>query len=146
MKLILLIFTLMLIPFTTLAGDRIKGTSFYAGDAQGWETGEGSGYFIWNAEGVSHSTEGPLGTNPIECHGAGHYDKEGSQVEGVCILGAGNDTAIQSFKSDNGQGQWKFVTGTGKYKGIKGEGTYMHTDLPAGRSISEWEGKVSLAK
>ena len=146
MKFILLILTFVLIPFTALAGDKVKGTSFYSGDVQGWETGDESGYFIWHAKGVSHSTEGPLGTNPIDCHGAGHYDKEGSRVEGICILGAGDDTAIQSFKSDKGQGQWKMLKGTGKYTGMKGEGTYTHTDLPAGRSMSEWEGEMSLAE
>ena len=137
MKYILLILTFMLIPFTVLAGDKIKGTAFYAGDVQGWETGDGTGYFIWHAKGVSHSTEGPLGTVPVECHGAGHYEKEGSQVEGICVYGAGDDTITADFKSDKG---------TGKYKGVEGEGTYTHTDLAAGRSMSEWEGEISLAK
>ena len=146
MKYILIILMFMLIPFTVLAGDKIKGTSFHVGDAQAWETGEGSAYFIWHAKGVSHATEGPTGTDPIECHGAGHFDKEGSQVEGICILGAGDDTITQSFKSENGKGQWKYLTGTGKYKGVEGEGTYTHTDLAAGRAIAEWEGEMSLAK
>jgi len=148
MKFILLILTFVLIPFTTLAGDKIKGTSFFSADTQSWETGDGSGYLILHSKGVSHSTEGPFGTQPIECHGAVGFDKEGSWGEGICVLGAGDDTHTHDWKIDKGQkvGQWKYLTGTGKYTGIKGEGTYTPTDLPAGRGMSEWEGEISLAK
>ncbi|MGI9227242.1 MAG: hypothetical protein ACR2PU_00470 [Gammaproteobacteria bacterium] len=148
MKFILLILMVVLIPFTALAGDKIKGTSFYSGDTQGWDTGDGTGYWISHNKGVAHSTEGPLGTTPLECHGAGGFDKEGSWSEGICVQGAGDDTAIYSWKTDKGQevGEWKYLTGAGKYTGIKGEGTYMYKDLPAGRGMSEWEGEVSLAK
>ncbi len=148
MKFILLILTFVLIPFTAFAGDKIKGTNFLSGDSQGWDTGEGTGYWISNSKGVSHSTEGPLGTLPVECHGAGGVDEEGSWGEGICVVGADDDTHTTHWKLEKGQkvGQWKYVSGTGKYAGIKGEGTYMHTDLPAGRSMSEWEGEVSLAK
>ncbi len=148
MKFILLILTFVLIPFTTLAGDKIKGTNFFSGDSQSWETGDGTGYWIWHGKGVIHSTEGPLGTQPVECHGAGRWDKEGSWTDGICVQGDGDDTITYGWKRDKGQkvGQWKYLTGTGKYTGIKGEGTYTHTDLPAGRGMSEWEGEVSLAK
>ena len=60
MKFILLILTLVLIPFTTLAGEKIKGTNFYTEDTQVWETGDGTGYWIWHAKGIEHPTEGPL--------------------------------------------------------------------------------------
>lgn len=148
MKFILLILTFVLIPFTTLAGDKIKGTNFYTEDTQAWETGEGTGYWIWHGKGVEHPTEGPLGTYPIECHGAGFFDNEGSRSEGICMHGAGDDTITDHWKTDKGQkvGQWKFLGGTGKYTGIKGEGTYTPTVLPAGRVMTEWEGEISLAK
>jgi len=126
MKFILLILTFVLIPFTALADDKVKGTSFFSADSQSWETGDGSGYWIMHSKGVSHSTESPLGTTPIGCHGAGHWDIEGSWAEGICVQGAGDDTAIFDWKTDKGQevGQWKYLSGTGKYTGIKGEGTY----------------------
>ena len=148
MKFILFILMFVLIPFTTLAGDKVKGNNYLSADTQVWETGDGMGYWIVHSKGVSHSTEGPLGNLPIECTGTGGWDKEGSWAEGVCTQGAGDDTAIHDWKTDKGQkvGQWKYLSGTGKYKGIKGGGTYTHTDLPAGRGMSEWEGEVSLAK
>ena len=148
MKRIPLFLILVLIPFTTLAGDKVKGTNFFAGDDQNWETGEGTGYWIWHGKGVSQSIEGPLGTGPIECHGAGFWDKEGSWGEGICVHAAGDDSRTSHWKRDRGQkvGQWKWLTGTGKFAGIKGEGTYISTELPEGRSIAEWEGEVTLAK
>ncbi len=151
MKFILLILTFVLIPFTTLAGDKVKGITFFTEDRQSWVTGEGTGYWTWHNKGIEHPTEGPLGTNPIECHGAGFLDEEGSWGEGICIIGAGDDTHISHWKVDKGQevSQWKYLSGTGKYAGIKGEGTSKHIELPAvpaGRGMSEWEGEVSLAK
>ena len=148
MKFILLILTFVLIPFTTLAGEKIKGTNFYVGDTQSWETGEGTGYWIWHAKGIEHPTEGPLETNPIECHGAGFWDQEESWGEGICIIGAGDDIHTSHWKREKGQevGQSKYVSGTGKFEGIKGEVTIRFIELPAGRSMAEWEGEVSLAK
>ena len=148
MKFILLILTFVLIPFTALAGEKVKGITFFTEDTQVWETGEGTGYWICHTKGVEHPTEGPLETNPIECHGAGFMDKEGLWGEGICIIGAGDDIHTSHWKLDKGQevSQWKYVSGTGKYKGIKGEGTAKNIKLPAGRSMSEWEGEVSLAK
>ena len=148
MKRILLILTFVLIPFITLAGEKIKGTTFYTEDTQSWETGNGTGYWIWHSKGVEHPTEGPLGTNPIECHGAGFWDKEGSWGEGICVIGTDDDTFTSHWKTDKGQEvtQWKYLTGTGKYKGIKGEGTSKYIALPADRSMVEWEGEVDLAK
>ena len=148
MKYILLILTFVLIPFTAHAGDKVKGTNFFSWDSQSWETGDGTGYWVMHGKGIEQSTEGPLGTNPIECHGSGFWDQEGSRSEGICIIGAGDDTHTSHWKYDKGQevGQWKYVGGTGKYTGIKGEGTTKYIELPAGRSMSEWKGEVSLAK
>ena len=148
MKFILLILTFVLIPFTTHAGDKIKGTNFYTEDTQVWETGDGTGYWIWHTKGIEHPTEGPLGTNPIECHGAGFMDEEGFWGEGICIIGAGDDTHTSHWKREKSQEvtQFKYLSGTGKYEGIKGEGTIKNINLPAGRGMSEWEGEVSLAK
>ena len=148
MKFMLLILTFVLIPSTTFAGDKVKGMNFYAGDSQLWETSDGTGFWIWHAKGVTHPTEGPFGPQPIECHGSGFWDKEGSWTEGICVQGSGDDTVKQHWKRNKGQkvGKWEYLSGTGKYTGIKGNGTYTHTDLPAGRGMSEWVGEISLAK
>ena len=148
MKYILIILMFVLVPFTVTAGEKIKGTNFHVGDTQIWETGEGTGYWIWHGKGIEHPSEGPLETNPIECHGAGFWDQEGSWGEGICIIGAGDDTHISHWKYDKGQevGKSKYVSGTGKFEGIKGEVSIRFIELPAGRSMQEWEGEVSLAK
>jgi hypothetical protein len=143
-----LILMAVLLPFTALAGDKVKGTNFFVVEAQNWETGKGTGYWIWHGKGVSHSIEGPLGTDSVDCHGAGFWDKDGSWGEGICVNAAGDDSRTSSWKKDRGQkvGQWKILTGTGKFAGIKGGGSYIPTRLPEGRHMSEWEGEITLAK
>jgi hypothetical protein len=139
---------LLLFPFTAFAGEKVKGTNFYVTDVQNWETGDGTGYWIFHGEGVSNSMEGPLGTNALECHGAGFWDKEGSWGEGICVHGAGDDTRISSWKRGKGEkvGQWKILSGTGKYVGMTGQGSYTPTSLPGNRHMSEWEGEITLAE
>ena len=148
MKRISLILMVVLLPFTTLAGDKVKGTSFLVVDSQNWETGQGTGYWMWHGKGVSHPVEGPFGPSAIECHGAGFWDTDGAWGEGICVNGTGDDTRTSYWKNDKGQevGQWKMLTGTGKFAGVKGEGTYISTQLPDGRNMSEWEGEITLAK
>ena len=82
---------LVLFPLTAIAGEKVKGTSFFVVTEQVWETGEETGYWMWHGEGVQHSTEGPLGTSPTECHGAGFWNKDGSWGEGICVVGTGDD-------------------------------------------------------
>ena len=148
MKFTILILMLVLIPLTTLAGDKVKGITLFTEDTQAWPTGEGTGYWIWHTKGVEHPTEGPLDTNPIECHGAGFWDKEGSWGEGICVIGAGDDTHTSHWKLGKGKEvtEWKYVGANGKYSGIKGEGTAKTVKLPAGRGMSEWEGEISFEK
>ena len=148
MKTTSLFLILALIPFASFAGEKVKGTTYFVVDEQNWETGEGTGYWIWHGKGVSNSVEGPLGTNPVECHGAGFWDKEGSWGEGICVYPGKTDSRVSHWWRERGQkvGQWKALTGTGKYAGIKGEGTYVSKQLPEGRHMSEWEGVVTLMK
>ncbi len=148
MKRLVLFLVLMLFPLTAIAGEKISGTNFFVVDDQSWETSEGSGYWIWHGTGVSQANEGPIETDALECHGAGFWDKDGSWGEGICVHNAGDDTRTAHWKEDKGQdvGQWKYLSGTGKYAGISGGGTYKGRTLPGGRSISEWEGEVTLAK
>jgi hypothetical protein len=148
MKRLVLFLALLLFPLTVIAGEKVSGTSFYVVNQQGWETGDGTGYWIWHAEGVQHSAIGPLGTSPTECHGAGFWNKDGSWGEGVCVVGTGDDTRTLHWKRDKGEkvGHWKDLTGTGKYAGMVGEGTYSSTQLPGERHVTEWEGEVTLAQ
>ena len=148
MKRLVLFVALLLFPLTAIAGERVSGTSFFVVDEQSWETGDGSGYWIWHGEGVERSAEGPLGTSPLECHGAGFWSKDGSWGEGICVVGAGDDTRTIHWMRDKGEkvGRWKDLIGTGKYAGMIGEGTYTPTPLPGGRSVTDWEGEVTLVK
>jgi hypothetical protein len=167
----MLFVVLLLFPLTAVAGEKISGTNFFVVDGQEWETGDGSGYWMWHGTGVSRTLEGPGDTNAIECHGAGFWDEEGSWGEGICVEtigedGAGfwdeegswgegicvetigEDTVTSDWKEEKGQdvGQWNFLSGTGKYAGVTGGGTYKSQSLPGGRSISEWEGEVTFAE
>lgn len=43
------------IPFSIVAGEKVKGTSFFVTDENDWGTGEGTGYWIWQGRGISHA-------------------------------------------------------------------------------------------
>ena len=148
MKRLMLFLVLLLFPLTAIAGEKVSGTAFYVEDGQNWETGDGSGYWMWHGKGVSQIHEGPFETNAVECHGAGFWDKDGDWGEGICVDTAEDGTRTVYWKQDKGQevGQWKYLSGTGKYAGITGEGTYKSQPLPGGRSVTEWEGEVTLAE
>ncbi len=148
MKRLMVFLVLLLFPLTALAGEKVSGTNFFVVDEQSWETGDGSGYWMWHGKGVSQKHEGPIETNAIECHGAGGWDKEGSWGEGICVATVGDATRTAYWKIDKGQevSQWKYLSGTGKYAGITGGGTYKSQTLPGARSLSEWEGEVTLAE
>ena len=149
MQRLMLFLVLLLIPLTAIAGEKVSGTDFYVVDEQSWETGDGSGYWMWHGKGVSQIHEGPLETVAVECHGAGFWDNDGSWGEGICVNGAGDDTRMLHWKTEKSQkmmGQWKILSGTGKYAGITGGGTYKDQNLPGGRSLTEWEGEVTLAE
>ncbi len=148
MKRLMLFLVLLLFPLTAIAGEKVSGTSFFVEDEQSWETGDGSGYWMWHGKGVSQIHEGPLETDAVECHGAGFWDKDGSWGEGICVEGAGDDTRTVHWKRDKGQevGQWKVLSGTGKYAGVTGGGTYTNQPPVGGYSLSEWEGEVTLAE
>lgn len=137
---------LLLLPLAAVAGEKVSGTNFYVVDQPTWKTGEGSGYFMWHGEGISQSAEGPLPTSAIECHGAGFWGPDGSSGEGICVIGAEDDTRIMHWKRDMGEkfGRWEMLMGTGKFAGITGEGTYTSERLPGGRYMSQWEGEVTL--
>ena len=138
----------MLSPLTTLAAEKIKGTSFFVVDQQNWETGKDTGYWMWHGKGVSQFALGPFETLSIECHGAGFWAKDESWGEGICVQGAGDDTFTSDWKRDKGQkvGQWSYLSGTGKYAGITGKGTYISTPVAGDRHMSEWEGEVTFAE
>jgi hypothetical protein len=148
MKRLALFLVLLLFPFTAIAGEKVSGETFYVVDQQNWETGDGSGYWMWHGEGVQVSSEGPLGTNPIECHGAGFWSKDGSWGEGICVIGTDDDTRTIHWKRDKGEkvGRWEHLSGTGKYAGMTGGGTYKGQALAGGRHVNEWEGEITLAK
>ena len=148
MKRVMMFLVLMLFPLTANAGEKVSGTDFFVVDEQSWETGDGSGFWMWNGNGVQEVNEGPLETKAIECHGAGWWDKEGSWGEGICVEGTGDDIVMSSWKEEKGEKvhQFKYLSGTGKYAGISGGGTYTSQPLPGGRSFSKWEGEVTLAQ
>jgi hypothetical protein len=88
------------------------------------------------------------GAGPLECGGAGYWDKDGSWGEGICVYGAGENTRVTAWKQDKGKkaGTWRILSGTGTYAGMTGEGTYVSTSLAGSRTMSEWEGEITLAK
>lgn len=139
---------LLLLPVVTVAEQKVSGTTFFVTDSQYNPTGEDTGYWIWSAEGIERSVEGPLGTQPIECYGSGWWDQDGSWGEGICLIGDKDDTRTIRWWKDKGEqkSHWEHLSGTGKFAGMTGSGTYQPESLSDHRSISEWEGKVTLGQ
>lgn len=149
MKRAMAFLAVMLFPLAALAGEKASGTTFTVDDNQVWRTGEKTGYWIWHGKGIEQEVSGPLvGTRPIECHGAGFWDADGSWGEGICVAGSGDDVRYIDWKRGKGEqvGQWKTISGTGKFAGRIGQGTYNPTKLPDSRTVSEWEGEYTSAE
>jgi hypothetical protein len=149
MKRFVLILVLLLFPLTASAGEKANGTNFFVVKSESWETSETTGYWMWHGNGVRNAASGPLiGIEPIECHGAGFWDANGSWGEGVCVSGSGEDTRKYHWGRGKGEdvGRWEILSATGKYAGVTGHGTYKSTDLSDGHSISEWEGEYTVAE
>jgi len=148
MKRLALVLVLLLFPLSALAGEPVKGTNFFVADNQGWETGEGTGYWMWHGTGVSNHSAGPFKTGSVECHGAGFWDAEGTWGEGICLHADEDGTRTSVWGRGKGEelGRWEIVSGTGKYAGITGQGSYKSTPLPDDRHMSEFEGEVTLAQ
>jgi hypothetical protein len=139
----------MLFPLTASAGERASGTNFFVVKSKSWNTSETTGYWMWHGNGIRHASTGPLtGNEPMECHGAGFWDADGSWGEGICVAGSGDDTRKYHWEEGKGEkiGRWEILSATGKYADVTGQGTYTSTELSDGHSISEWEGEYTLAK
>lgn len=141
-------FALILFPLVTSAGEKVSGTTFYVFDQANYPTGKETGYWVWNAEGIQHSTEGPLGTSSSDCHGAGFWAKDVSWGEGICLIGEEDDTRVIRWwrAKDEEVGHWEHVSGTGKYESMSGGGTYTGRRLEKNRWVSEWEGEVTFGE
>jgi len=146
MKTILALSAVLLLTVPAIAGEKVTGTNYMVVDQQSWKTGDKTGYWMMHATGVSETVGGNLGRSAVECHGAGYWGAGGPWGEGICVHGTGDDTRTSTWKRGKGQepGVWKFIGGTGKFKGITGEGTYMPTNLPGKRIVSDWKGEINL--
>jgi hypothetical protein len=149
MKRAMTFLAVMLFPLAALAGETASGTNYFVVDSQSWQTAEKTGYWMWHGNGIQQAVSGPFaGTFPIDCHGAGFWDADGSWGEGICVIGSGDDVRKVHWKRDKGEqiGRWKTLSAIGKFAGKIGQGTYKSTDLPDGRSMSEWEGEYTAAE
>jgi hypothetical protein len=128
------------------AGEKIKGTTYYAVEAQNIKTGEKTGYWIWHGKGISSPVAGPVGSHPVDCHGAGFWDADGAWSEGTCVHTVNDDSYIAHWKRERGQkvGQFKYLSGTGKFEGITGGGTYETAQRFPDRQSTDWEGEMTL--
>lgn len=147
MKSLVLSLTFITVSFSAFATDKVKGTNYLVViDRQLVETGEGTGYWMSQSKGIQRLLDGPRDPEPVECKGAGYWNKDGDWGEGVCVYGSGENMRVSSWKQARGTGEWELLSGTGIYEGVTGQGTYVSTSLPGGRSISEFEGEVTMAK
>ena len=146
MKAIVSFAAAVVLALPAFGGEKVAGTNYFVGETKSFPTGEKTGYFINHSPGISRSTTGPLGTVPIDCHGAGYWDETGAGANGICLAGGGDDTWTLSWERAKGtnDGTWKIISGKGKFAGMTGQGTYSNTTVSANRSISDWEGEVTL--
>ncbi len=50
MQRLMVFLVLLLFPLSAIAGEKVSGTAFYVGDQQSWETGDGSGYWMYHGK------------------------------------------------------------------------------------------------
>jgi len=144
---------------SALAGEMISGTNTYDTDQRTWETGEYSGYYMYDSVGAFVPHAGSLPSGPVECHGAGFWTPEEILGDGICIFGEapnrwtvafelapGNQFDAQKVEKYQRRGTWTVVRGTGKYVGMTGSGSFMSGPVVDGRKTTEWEGEVELPK
>lgn len=148
MKRAMLYLLLIVFPMTAFAGEKVKGTDFFVVEEQNWETGNDTGFWIWQGKGVSRPHSGPFESEPIQCYGSGFWDKDNSWGEGICLHGSGDDTRTTSWQKgkDEKVGRWKILIGTGKFEGATGQGTYKPVPLAGEFHLAEIEGEVTLAE
>lgn len=146
MKRIMSVLVLWVLSFPVIAGEKVNGTNFYVVKEQSFETGETTGYWMWHGKGISTEATGVLETHPVDCHGAGFWDADGSWGEGICVNVVGDDSYIAHWKREKGQkvGQFKYLSGTGKFAGISGGGTYKTAQRFPDSQVTDWEGEIIL--
>lgn len=54
-----------------MAGEMISGTNTYVTEQRTWKTGEFSGYYTYDSNGMYKTRSGSLPNSQVECHGAG---------------------------------------------------------------------------
>jgi hypothetical protein len=135
-------------PFSASAAEQVSGTNYLVGESQVWQTGETTGYWMTSNKGVRISDDPDQLPRPTECHGAGHFDADGSWGEGICRFGDATDFVLQSFKIEQGAdtGVWEILRTGGSYAGLTGSGTYRSTRGLGGTTVSVWEGETSMAE
>jgi hypothetical protein len=131
------------VAMTILGGQVVYDLGLVRGGATGAEL-----VFTGANKGVRVSDDPDQLPRPTECHGAGHFDADGSWGEGICRFGDATDFVLQSFKSEQGAdtGVWEILRTGGSYAGLTGSGTYRSTRGLGGTTVSVWEGETSMAE
>ena len=149
----------VLLAGSALAGEMISGTNTYVTEQRTWDTGESSGYYMYDSTGTIEAHAGPLPNGPIECHGAGFWTPEEIMGDGICIFGEAPHRWTVAFNMDLGnqfnaqraeqyrrRGTWEVVRGTGKYVGMTGTGSFVTGPVVDGKKTTQWEGEVEPPK
>ncbi len=84
----------------------------------------GGVYFTQDNQGYSEVVEGPLEDGIVRCVGGGFTVGGENSVEGICIIGEGEDTFTISWAPDEMglSNAWSVVAGTGRFEGATGDG------------------------
>jgi hypothetical protein len=139
------------------AGELISGTNTYSTHQRTWQTGEFSGYYMYDSTGAFEPHSGVMPGGQVECHGAGFWTPEEIMGDGVCIFGEAPSQWTVAFKMDPNnkfdarsvdkyqrRGTWTVVRGTGKYVGMTGTGSFISGPVVDGQKTTQWEGEVEL--
>lgn len=144
----LLAISVIILPASAFAGERVSATNFYVVKQEQFSAGE---EVFWTEDNVGSFTvnEGPIDPGFARCVGSGFGGRGGVQGGGICVYGEGADTFTMKWNVEGaGRNSWRIVTATGKYAGMSGEGTTKtRVDskfLKLPHRVSDWEGEIQL--
>ncbi|GAB5449486.1 hypothetical protein [Gymnodinialimonas sp.] len=105
------------------AQERIELNFIYPLNQETFQLNDGV-YFTQDNLGYSEVVEGPLEGGAVRCMGSGFAGGGVNSVEGICIIGEGENTfTIRWAPGDMGlSNDWSVVAGTGTFDGASGEG------------------------
>jgi hypothetical protein len=125
-----------------------KGVDSFVFDTRVLELEEGHSITLSFGRGIEVADDPAMPTHmsAIDCAGMiENFPDKTYKGNGYCTLTAADGSKLfQRWQegTDMAEGRYETFGGTGKFEGAKGEGTYTVAEIPMGRGVSMWKGRI----